>query len=154
MTATPDGGVTDGRNPLASMEIQWRPVLLGAAAQYVVLVVVLVRHDIGITVVAAGVLAGLVAGGLTGRYGPAMSNGLAAGALGGALAAATVALYGSVLSWYVGFGIDSRLAAQYGFRGVLVFVLFVPFHAVQGALVALVATRLRTRALERLRSDA
>jgi hypothetical protein len=81
-------------------------VIAGAAAQFALLIVPMLRLEASAPVLLASVVGGAVAGGLTGRYGNAMANGLAAAAC------PVVAVYGSYASWRVGFGVDSRLAAR------------------------------------------
>lgn len=131
--------------PRPAFDVDAVPVASGAAAQFAVLLVPMVRLEAAVAVFLAGAVGGAVAGGLTDRHGPAMNNGLTAAAFGGALACLVVALYGSYLSWRVGFGIDSRLAAQYGFFAATMLVLAVPFQAVEGAIVGAAASGIRQR---------
>ena len=63
----------------------------------------------------------------------------------GTVACLVVAAYGSYLSWRVGFGLDSGLAAQYGFFAATMLVVAVPFQAVEGALAAAAASSARER---------
>lgn len=131
--------------PRPSFDVDRRPTALAAAVQFAVLVVPMLRLDPSVAVFLGGVVGGVVAGGLTGRYGNAMNNGLVGAAIAGTAACLAVALYGSYLSWRVGFGFDSQLAARYGFFGVTMVVLAVPLQAMEGAIVAALANGVRER---------
>jgi len=137
--------------PRPSFAVDRTPVAVGALAQFAVLLVPMLRLEAGAPVFLGGLVGGAVAGGLTGRYGNAMNNGLLAAATAGAAACLVVALYGSYASWRVGFGLDSRLAAQFGFFAATMLVLAVPFQAAEGAVGAAVAGEVRERVRRRWR---
>lgn len=141
-----------GLPTVPSFEVNWRPTLVGAAVQFAVIIVPMVRLEITREIVLGGLIGGAVAGALTDRYGNVMSNGLLAGAIAGTLASLGLIVYGSYASWRLGFGLDSLFAAQYGFQGLALLFLIVPFHAAEGALAALLANGARVRVLDRFAS--
>jgi hypothetical protein len=125
------------------------PVLLGGAAQLLVVVWPMVQLELSLSLAFAGAIGGGIAGALTHRYGQPLQNGIVAAGLAGVAACIVVAVYGSYASWQLGLGVDSAFAAQYGFRGLAMFFILVPFQAITGGLTALVGNSLRGRALER-----
>lgn len=92
-----------------------------------------------------GFAGGAVAGWYSGRYGPAMKNGLLAGVLGVLLAAAAATAYGVALSVSMGFGVDSLVSFYYSALGILGVVLLVPLFAVEGVFGSVAANELRLR---------
>ena len=142
-----------GLQALPTFNVNWKPTLLGAAVQFAVIIVPMVRLEISPVIVLGGLLGGAVAGVLTGRYGNVMNNGLVAGGLAGTLASFALIAYGSYASWQLGFGLDSLFAAQYGFQGLAFLFILVPFHAAEGALAALLSNAVRVRTLDRLASS-
>jgi hypothetical protein len=92
-----------------------------------------------------GFAGGAVAGWYSGRYGPAMKNGLQAGVLGVFLAAAAATLYGVALSVSMGFGVDSLVSFYYSALGVLGVLLLVPLFAMEGVFGSIAANELRLR---------
>lgn len=125
------------------------PILAGALVQFLVLVYPMVNLELSGALAFAGLLGGGVAGVLTGRYGKPLHNGIFAAAAAGTAACLVVAGYGSALSYLGGFGLDSRLAAQYGFRGFFIFLLVVPLQAIAGGFAGVAGNHIRTRALDR-----
>lgn len=131
--------------PRPSFDLDATPVVAGAVAQFAIIIVPMLRLEATAPVFLGGVVAGVVAGALTDRYGNAMNSGLTAAAVAGLAACIVVACYGSYLSWQLGFGLDSRLAARWGFYAATMLVLAVPFQAAEGAIAAAVAAAARER---------
>lgn len=136
--------------PRPSFDVDATPVVAGAVVQFAVVILPMLHLRATLPVFLGGIAAGVVAGGLTGRYGNAMNNGLLAAAIAGVAACIVVAAYGSYVSWRVGFGLDSLLAGQYGFYAATMLVLAVPFQAVEGAIGAAVVSSLRLRVTSRV----
>jgi hypothetical protein len=127
--------------PRPSFDVDATPVVAGAGAQFAVQIAPMLRLDPTPRVLVAGV----VAGALSGRYGNAMNNGLAAAAVAGVIACLVVAAYGSYVSWRVGFGLDSRLAGWWGFHAAMMLALLVPIQVVEGAVAAALTADVRER---------
>lgn len=138
-----------GPNPSPTFEIDRPALLVAAALHFALLFVPIVHLDVPRWVFLAGFPVGVVAGVLTPTYGDAMNNGLAACLLGGLFVILGALVYGSYVSWRVGFGVDSLLAGVYGFLGLWM-VFAVPVHAVQAVFAAVGAHVVRIRVEERL----
>lgn len=136
--------MSPGYNPRPAFELDRAAVLAATALHFAILFVPITQLEIQSAMYFAGIPVGIVAGLLTPRYGEAMNNGVAACLLGGLAVVVASLIYGSYVSWRVGFGIDSLLAGFYGFFGFWT-VLAVPFHAAAAAVVAILAQKGRFR---------
>lgn len=130
--------------------VQWWVVVLGAALYVALLAVPVAEGDISTVGYLAGVPVGLLVGLATREAGPTLGNTLVAVFAGLVVLGVGVFVYGSLVSYRIGWGLDSLLALNIGVRGFVILLIASPLHLLQAALFALAGEALSERARERL----